>query len=151
MLNKMDLPETQERWPEVKAKAEAAGYPVFAISAASHQGTEELMQFTSKRLGEIQQEEAEHAEVQAVADMAGPVLRPQPDDAFVVTKENGVYVVRGKRVERAVSMTKLDNEEGMDRLQLTLEKMGVTVELEAAGVQVGDIVRFGRVELLWGE
>lgn len=152
VLNKMDLPETQEQWPQLKAKAEAAGYPVFAISAAAHQGTEELMQFTSKRLGEIQQqEEAERVEVQAVADMAGPVLRPQPDDAFVVTKEKGVYVVRGKRVERAVSMTKLENEEGMDRLQLTLEKMGVTQELEAAGVQVGDVVRFGKVELLWGE
>ncbi len=151
VFNKMDLPEAQEHWPDLKAKAEAAGYPVFAISAAAHQDTEELMQYTSKRLAEIQQEEAERAEVQAVADMAGPVLRPQPDDAFTVTKEKGIYVVRGKRVERAVGMTKLDNEEGMDRLQITLEKMGVTQELEAAGVQVGDVVRFGKIELLWGE
>jgi len=154
VFNKMDLPEAQERWPELKAKAETAGYPVFAISAAAHQGTEELMQYTSKRLGEIEQEEAERAASQAaqvVTDMEGPVLRPQPDDAFTVTKEKGMYVVRGKRVERAVGMTKLDNEEGMDRLQITLEKMGVTKELEAAGVQVGDVVRFGKVELLWGE
>ena len=152
VLNKMDLPEAQERWPELKAKAEAAGYPVFAISAAAHQGTEQLMQFTSQRLTELQQEEITRVEEQAVvADMSGPVLRPQPDDAFVVTKEKGVYVVRGKMVERAVGMTKLDNEEGMERLQFTLQKMGVTQELEAAGVQVGDVVRFGRVELLWGE
>ncbi len=154
VFNKMDLPEAQERWPELKAKAESAGYPVFAISAAAHQGTEELMQYTSKRLGEIEQEEAERAASQAaqvITDMEGPVLRPQPDDAFIVTKEKGIYVVRGKRVERAVGMTKLDNEEGMDRLQMTLEKMGVTKELEAAGVQVGDVVRFGKVELLWGE
>ena len=48
-------------------------------------------------------------------------------------------------------MTKLENEEGMDRLQITLEKMGVTQELEAAGVQIGDVVRFGKIELLWGE
>ena len=110
------------------------------------------MQFTSQRLAEIQQEEAQRVEeVQTVEDMAGPVLRPLPDDAFVVTKENGVYVVRGKRVERAVGMTKLENEEGMERLQTTLEKMGVTQELEAAGVQVGDTVRFGKVELYWGE
>ncbi len=31
VLNKMDLPEAQERWPALKAKAEASGYPVFAI------------------------------------------------------------------------------------------------------------------------
>src|SRR5437016_10432028 len=151
VLNKMDLPEAQERWPALKAKAEAAGYPVFAISAAAHQGTDELMQYTVRRLHEIRQEEAERAASEINTDMAGPVLRPLPDDAFTVTKEKGVYVVRGKRVGRLVSMTDLENEEGMDRLQVTLAKMGVTKALEEAGVKVGDIVRFGKVELYWGE
>jgi GTP-binding protein len=32
-----------------------------------------------------------------------------------------------------------------------LEKMGVTKALEEAGVKVGDTVRFGKVELYWGE
>ncbi len=60
-FNKMDLPEAQDRWPKLKAQAEAAGYPAFAISAAAHQGTEELMRYTSLRLHEIWQEEAEQA------------------------------------------------------------------------------------------
>jgi GTP-binding protein len=147
----MDLPEAQERWPALKAKAEAAGYPVFAISAVSHQGTEELMQHTAKQLEEIQQEEAERKAAQAVAGAEGPVLRPQPEDAFSIIKEKGVYIVKGKRVERAVNMTKLESEEGMDRLQITLSKMGVIKALEEAGVKVGDKVRFGKVELFWGE
>ncbi len=151
VLNKMDLPEAQERWPALKAKAEAAGYPVFAISAAAHQGTDELMQYAARRLQEIRQEEAERASSEINTDMAGPVLRPMPDDAFTVTKEKGVYIVRGKRVERLLSMTDLENEESMDRLQVTLAKMGVTQALEDAGVKVGDIVRFGKVELYWGE
>ncbi len=151
VLNKMDLPEAQERWPALKAKAEAAGYPVFAISAAAHQGTDELMQYTVRRLHEIRQEEAERAASEINTDMTGPVLRPLPDDAFTVTKEKGVYVVRGKRVGRLVSMTDLENEEGMDRLQVTMAKMGVTKALEEAGVKVGDVVRFGKVELYWGE
>ncbi|MFL5591490.1 MAG: GTPase ObgE [Ktedonobacteraceae bacterium] len=151
VLNKMDLPEAQERWPALKAKAEAAGYPVFAISAATHQGTDELMRYTARRLHEIRQEEAERAASEINTNMVGPVLRPLPDDAFTVTKEKGVYIVRGKRVGRLVSMTDLENEEGMDRLQVTLAKMGVTKALEEAGVKVGDIVRFGKVELYWGE
>ena len=151
VLNKMDLPEAQERWPALKAKAEAAGYPVFAISAAAHEGTAELMQYTVRRLHEIRQEEAERASSEINTDMTGPVLRPLPDDAFTVTKEKGVYVVRGKRVGRLVSMTDLENEEGMDRLQVTMAKMGVTKALEEAGVKVGDVVRFGKVELYWGE
>lgn len=150
-FNKMDLPEAQQRWPALKAKAEAAGYPVFAISAAAHQGTQELMQYTAQRLQEIRQQEAEQAAVQLDMEMAGPVLRPMPNDAFTVSKENGAYIVRGKRVERVVSMTDLENDESMDRLQITLAKMGVTQALEEAGVKVGDLVRFGKVELYWGE
>src|SRR6266516_3329053 len=151
VLNKMDLPEARERWPALKAKAEAAGYPVFAISAVTHQGTGELIQYTARRLQEIQQEEAERLAAQAISSAENPVLRPQPEDAFSVNKEKGVYIVRGKRVERAVNMTKLESEEGMDRLQVTLAKMGVTKALEEAGVKVGDKVRFGKVELYWGE
>jgi GTPase len=151
VLNKMDLPEAQERWPALKKQAQAAGYPVFAISAAAHEGTDELMHFAANRLGQIRQEEAERAATQINPDMVGPVLRPVPADAFTVSKEQGVYVVRGKRVERMVSMTDLENEEGMDRLQVTMSKMGVTKALEEAGVQVGDLVRFGKVELYWGE
>ncbi len=151
VLNKMDLPEAQERWPALKRQAEAAGYPVFAISAATHQGTAELMQYTARRLQEIRQQEGERVAAQNLADMEGPILRPQPQDAITVTKEKGVFIVRGKRAERLVSMTDLENEESMDRLQGRLAKMGVTQALEEAGVKVGDIVRFGNVELYWGE
>lgn len=151
VLNKMDLPEARERWEIVKARAEEAGYTAFAISAATHEGTAELIQHTAQRLREIKKEEAERFAAQPLAEMEGPVLRPRPEDAFAVSKEKGAFVVRGKRVERAVSMTNQESEESMDRLQKTLEKMGVTRALEEAGVQVGDVVRFGKVELYWGE
>ena len=58
VFNKMDLSEAQERWPALKAKAEKQGYSAFAISAAAHQGTDELMAFAAKRLLEIQRDEA---------------------------------------------------------------------------------------------
>jgi GTP-binding protein len=151
VLNKMDLPDAQEHWAELKARAEAAGYPVFAISGVAQQGTDELMAYAARRLEEIKQEEVERAASHAVTDMEGPVLRPQPDDAFTVTKERGVFIVRGKRVERLVNMTNHESEEGMARLEIMLEKMGVTKALEEAGVQVGNLVRFGKLELYWGE
>src|SRR6266480_4919590 len=81
VLNKMDLPEAQERWPTLKKQAQAAGYPVFAISAAAHEGTDELMRFAANRLEQIRQEEAERAASEINTNMTGPVLRPLPDDA----------------------------------------------------------------------
>lgn len=151
VLNKMDLPEAQEQWEALKARAEANGYPVFSLAAAAQQGTKELMQFASHRLIEIQREEEERAAARPLIDLQGPVLRPQPVDAFSVFKEKGVFIVQGKRVERTVNMTNQESEESMERLQITLEKMGVTKALEEAGVKVGDLVRFGKVELYWGE
>lgn len=150
-FNKIDLPEAQERWEAFKAQAEQAGYPVFEISAAAHQGTRELIQAVASRLQEIQREEAEQEAAQALVNVEGTVLRPQPEDAFTISKEHGVFIVRGKRVERAVAMTNQESDEGMARLQITMERMGVSKALEAAGVQVGDMVRFGKVELYWGE
>src|SRR5579885_969762 len=41
-FNKMDLPEAQERWPEMQRRAEEAGLPIFPISAAARQGVDEL-------------------------------------------------------------------------------------------------------------
>ena len=46
-------------------------------------------------------------------------------------------------------MTDLANEEGLRYLQRQLKKLGVTRALEDAGVQPGDTVRFGKVELEW--
>jgi len=154
VLNKMDVPDAQERWPELKTKAEAAGYLVFAISAVAHEGVDELVACIARRLQEIQRDEAERSASNIVMggqDDDDTVLRPQADDAFTITKEDGVFVVRGKRVSRMVNMTNQDSEEGMDRLQVMLQKMGVTKALEEAGVKVGDTVRFGKAELYWGE
>lgn len=109
------------------------------------------MAYAARRLEEIKQEEMERAASQPITDMQGPVLRPQPDDSFTVAKEKGIFVVRGKRVERLVNMTNQESEEGMARLEMTLEKMGVIKALQEAEVQEGDLVRVGKVEFYWGD
>jgi GTP-binding protein len=149
VVNKLDLPETQEHWPALKQRAEQAGLPVFGISAATRAGVDELLYFTANRLRELQSEARELAARSPVP--AGPVLRPMPDDAFTVTREGSFYVVQGKRAERMVAMTDQQSIEGMARLETHLRKMGVTGALEEAGVQPGDTVRFGKTELVWGE
>jgi GTP-binding protein len=149
VFNKIDVPEAQQHWAAVKKHAEEAGLPAFAISAATRQGVDELMYFTANRLREVQ------AEARQVAERSpkptGPVFRPEPEDAFTVSREQGMYIVRGKRVERMVAMTDQESTEGMARLEHMLRRLGVTGALEAAGVQPGDTVRFGKIELIWGE
>ncbi len=153
VLTKMDLAEARDRWPALKQRAEEAGYTAFAISAATNEGVQELLNLTSLRLIEMRRDEAEaraRYPMEAVA-ASGPTLRPQSDDAYTVERMPEGFRVRGKRIERMVAMTNPDSTEGMDRLEVQLRKLGVLQALEDAGVQPGDMVTFGKVELLWGD
>jgi GTP-binding protein len=152
VLTKMDLPEARERWEIVRQRAEEAGLVALAISSATHEATQDLMNVTAERLRELRLEDAERKIAEAaLAPATGPVLRPEPEDAFTVVPEPDGYRVRGKRVERMVAMTNPDSTEGMERLEKQLRKMGVLEALEQSGVEPGDVVHFGKMELIWGD
>ncbi|HEU5349157.1 MAG TPA: GTPase ObgE [Ktedonobacterales bacterium] len=152
VLTKMDLPEVRERWEIVRQRAEEAGLLALAISSATHEGTQELMNITAERLRELRLEDAERKIAEAaLAPATGPVLRPEPEDAFTIIPEPDGFRVRGKRIERMVAMTDPESREGMERLEKHLRKMGVLEALEQSGVEPGDVIHFGKIELSWGE
>lgn len=147
-INKMDVPEAREAYPEIAERFKKMGYPVFPISAATGEGTRNLLEYVDARLNEIRAEEAAAAEM---APPETPVLRPRPaTEEFQVEQEGEhLYSVTGRTVERVVAMTDLENEEALRMLQRRLDKLGVTAALEEAGVQRGDLVHFGKIELEW--
>ena len=63
---------------------------------------------------------------------------------------DGTWRVEGRRVERLVAQTDFENDESAGRFQRELARLGVVDALRRAGVEAGDIVRIGRVELEWG-
>ncbi len=142
-VNKMDVPEVRERWPQLRAALEAAGAEALAISAATGEGTRDLLRRVAVLLEALPAEAA----VEAV-----PVLRPheRAEAEFRIVREpDGTCRVEGKAIERAAAMTPWGNEEAVDRFQRILRATGVWQALEEAGVQVGDTVRIGKVELEW--
>ncbi len=152
VLTKMDLQEARDKWPALRERAEREGLAIMAISAATLDGVQPLMNLTAERLRELRLEEAARkARMEAEVPAMGPVLRPEPGDAFSVEEVEDGFLVRGKRVERMVAMTDTESREGMERLERQLRKMGITEALEQAGVLPGDHVHFGRVDLVWGE
>ena len=90
VLNKMDLAEVRDRWPELQKQLQARGYVVFAISAATGEGATALMQAVNRHLNALP-----IATVSAVEGMK--VFHPEALDHFTVSKERGVFVVRGRR------------------------------------------------------
>lgn len=142
-LNKLDVPEVRERWPQVRASLEAEGAEAMAISAATGEGTRDLL----RRVAMILEALPTPAPAEAI-----PVLRPheRPEDAFRILREpDGAFRVVGERIERSAAMTPWGNEEAVDRFQRILRATGVWEALEEAGIQIGDTVRIGNVELEW--
>ncbi|HOG48484.1 MAG TPA: GTPase ObgE [Anaerolineae bacterium] len=142
-VNKMDVPEVRERWPELRLALEAAGAEAMAISAVTGEGTRDLL----RRVAVLLAAAPPPAPVEAV-----PVLRPheRPEEAIRVRREpDGAYRLEGERIERAAAMTPWGNEEAVDRFQRILRASGAQRALEEAGVASGDTVRIGNVELEW--
>ncbi len=154
-INKMDLPEARKRWPKLRTWFTTHGYQVVAISAATGEGVDELVRRLASALAELPPREALAAAPPAPpsAEEALHTLRATPnEDAFTITKvEDGFYRVQGPKIERVVSMTRMENEEALDRLQTVLERSGISAALRKAGVATGDTVLIGRTELEWND
>lgn len=149
VMTKMDLQEARDRWPALRDRAEAAGYATAAISSVTREGVRELMNLTVTRLREMREEEATKAP--ELIGAAGPVLRPEADEAWRIERDGDGFHVRGRRVERMAAMTNPESFEAMERLERNLKKLGVLQALRDAGVEVGDEVYIGKVKLEWGD
>jgi GTPase len=145
VLNKMDLPDVQARWPEIEKALKARGVQPLAISAAVQQNIQELIQRVFQTISMLPDEPV-HEVVET------PVYELEEDDFFEVTRdEHGDFHVKGKRIERAAAMTYWDYDEAVQRFQRILETLGITRALEEAGVQPGDTVYIGDYELEWSD
>ena len=143
VLNKLDVPEVRQRWPELRAALKARGHSTLAISALAREGTRDLLYRAAQLLAEL-------PEVALAREL--PVFRPPEDEeAFTVEWELDGWRVRGIRVERLAARTVWNLDEAVRRFQRTLDRIGVSLALEEAGVQLGDTVRIGDRELVWEE
>lgn len=144
VFNKMDLPHAQERWPEIQEALKKLGYEPMAISAATHQGTRDVLALAIQKLDELPPLE-ETVELPVYQLDENPL-------AFTITRiGEGEFRVSGKRIERAVAMTYWDYDQAVTRFQRILETMGITAALEEQGIQHGDTVYIGDMELEWGD
>jgi GTPase len=105
-----------------------------AVSAVTREGIEELL----ARLAD-----GVRAARAAAPAPVGYVRHTVREEPITVRREDGAWRVSGRRAERAVAITDLENEEAVARMQRRLIAMGVERALEEAGARVGDEVRIG--------
>jgi GTP-binding protein len=142
-INKIDLPQVQERLPEQREAFIDRGFEVFEISALAREGLRELLWKAYHLLGAKGEQRQEEQEL--------PVYRPEwgIEDFTVEREPDGAWRIKGKAVERAAEMTYWEYDEAVRRFQGLLEHLGVEEALMEAGVESGDTVRIGEYELEW--
>ena len=148
-INKIDIPEARARLPELQARLAARGIDALALSAATGEGVQALVQRVWTALRQSAVGSRQSGEVAQPPD--SPVLRPEPRARVSVEKRNGRFIVHGRRVEAMAEMLDLAQEEARAEFYRRLTRLGVVAALRRAGVQPGDRVRFGTVDVTWEE
>lgn len=147
-LNKMDVAPDIEEVDRIETVLKDAGYDVYRISAATRQGLQPLL-YAIWNLLEIARTNSPELQKKIVEIKAEP--REDIRNWTAVHQPTGEWVVTGKGLERLVAMTNLQNEEGVRRLQRTLERINFNKRMRELGVKDGDTVRVGQAEFDFDE
>jgi GTPase len=145
-LNKADLPEAQANITRLREQIDLPKSQVFTIAAATSEGIDALMQHVAASLAELPGPDRTPSE----ETVRWPL--PEVDERlFAITPERRGWRVRGKKIERLISMTNFAQPEAMRRIERVLEASGISDALRGAGVQEGDTVYIEKAELTWSD
>ena len=134
IANKMDLPESQENLKEFKKKVKCE---IFEVSAAKNQGLQEVINRLADILDTIPNNPL-YDESQIESHVLYKFKKEEP---FTITKEDDVWVIKGKEIERIFKMTKFSSEEAAYRFAKKLKRMGIDDKLKELGAKENDQVR----------
>lgn len=135
--NKTDIPEAQQNVLRLKEAYEKEGYPVFAVSAATNQGLDAMLEEVAKILKDYPEDivfEQDYEEYQEIEMDKEPF-------SIEVFEEEHYYVVTGTGVEKMIGYTNIDTEKGFAFFQRYLREKGIIKALEEKGIQEGDTVK----------
>ena len=132
--NKTDLVADTEQIEALRAHVESLGYEFFAMSAATHQGTRELVQRIGQRLSELPPVtvyEPEYVPKMSEVDTSDPLH---------IEWEDNTWLVEGPWLQRLMGNINFSDYESRMYFDKMLRQSGLFDRLEEMGIQDGDIV-----------
>lgn len=133
IANKMDLEGAKENLEKFKEKYDI---PVYETSAINSEGLDEALVAIADVLDKTQKEELFEED----AFESHVLYKFKKEQPFTITKDNDIYVVKGKEVEKLFRMTKF-TDEGTIRFARKLRAMGIDDKLLEMGAKYGDRVQ----------
>ena len=133
--NKVDLiPEGSDNLERLRQYVTERGYEFYEISAATHQGTRQLMQTVAAHLRELPPVTVYEPEYVKPLAQAGEVEELQ------IQRYDDLWVISGGWMERLLADVNFDDYESRMYFDRQLRQCGLFDRLEAMGIQDGDTV-----------
>ena len=133
--NKVDIMEDPELLAKLRAHVEARGCPLFELSAATHQGTRELMYAAARELSTLPP---------VIVFEPTYVERPPEVDTSealeIQRDEDGTWLVDGPWLRQLMANVNFGDYESRNWFERRLRDAGVYRQLEEKGIQDGDVV-----------
>ena len=133
IANKMDLEGAKENLERFKEKYNV---PVYEVSAITNKGLDKVLVKIADELDNIKEEPLFSDE----AFESHVLYKFKKEQPFTITRDNDIYVVKGKEIEKLFHMTKF-TDEGAIRFARKLRKMGIDDKLLEMGAKYGDKVQ----------
>ena len=132
--NKADIAPDREALEALKAHVEARGLTFFEMSAAAHQGTQELMWEAARRLREL-----------PPITVYEPtyVERPPEIDTsedLTIEREDDTWIIDGPWLRQLMANVNFSDYESRSWFERKLRESGLYARLEDMGIQDGDVV-----------
>lgn len=122
---------------KIKEEFEPKDIKVFAISAVSGEGVNELLYYVNDLLDTLDTEPIVFAKEFDPDKFYDDVTEPYT----VSLVEEGIYSIEGPRIERMLGYTNLESEKGFVFFQNFIKNNGILDELEELGIIDGDTVK----------
>ena len=130
-------------YEELEKVAKKHNQKIFKISGITGEGVEDLMNYVSKILKTLPKETLiEIKEKEKVYTL-------KDEENFTITKEKGVYIVKGEKVDSIMRKVNIGDYESLFYLHRKLDEIGLNQALKKQGIKEGDIVKIGDYEMEW--
>lgn len=139
-MNKSDL--DFNNYTDAFVKEFSDKYDIYKISAATTEGIKELVDAISELLAKSDIKEFDPME-EVDTEFLDKYYDREIEYDLNFRKENEIFVVDGKRVDKLLEKVDLEDYDGKMYFEKTLREMEVFDKLKEMGIQEGDSVAFG--------
>ena len=133
IANKKDIPTFDENLKRFKEKY---NMPIYEVSAINNDGLDKALIAIADELDKIKEEPLFDDD----AFESHVLYKFKKEKPFTITRDNDIYVIKGKEIEKLFKMTKF-TDEGAVRFARKLRGMGIDEELLNMGAKYGDKVQ----------